>query len=135
MRFSEIPGELVTGRVVKLVPRAELRTRAFPVRVLVKNRVQKKSVVFKAGMLARVTLPVGKARKALLVPKDALTLGGPQPVVVVVQDGKAHMVVVELGVSQGDLIEVRGKLKQGQQVVVRGNEGLAPGRPVVVAGQ
>ena len=135
VRFSEIPGELVTGRIVKVVPRAEVRTRAFPVRVLVKNRVQRKSVVFKAGMLARVTLPVGKMRKALLVPKDALKLGGPQPVVVVVQDGKAHMVVVELGISQDDLIEVRGKLQAGQQVVVRGNEGLFPGAPVAVAGQ
>ena len=134
VRFSEIPGE-VTGRVVKVVPRAEVRTRAFPVRVLVKNRVQQGSLVFKAGMLARVTLTVGKTRKALLVPKDALKLGGPQPVVVVVQDGKAHMVVVELGISQDDLIEVRGELKQGQQVVVRGNEGLFPGGPVAVAGQ
>ena len=72
VRFPAIPGELVTGRVVKVVPRAAMRTRAFPVRVLVKNRVQQKSVVFKAGMLARVTLPVGRARTALLVPKDAL---------------------------------------------------------------
>lgn len=135
VRFSEIPDEMVTGRVVKIVPRAEVRTRAFPVRVLVKNRVQRKSVVFKAGMLARVTLQVGKTRKALLVPKDALRLGGPQPVVVVVREGKAQMLPVELGVSQDDLIEVRGELKPGQQVVVRGNETLRPGQDLEVAGQ
>jgi multidrug efflux pump subunit AcrA (membrane-fusion protein) len=92
----------------------------------------------KAGMLAHVTLAVGQPQPVLLVPKDALVLGGRTPLVYVVEGNSkskqatVRAAAVELGVAdQGD-IQVIGDLKAGQQVVVRGNERLRPGLPVTV---
>jgi hypothetical protein len=76
---------------------------------------------------------------AMLVPKDALVLGGPQPVVFVVdmaapdaKQGKARPVPVQLGVAEGNMIQVTGGVQPGQMVVVQGNERLRPGQDVQI---
>ena len=86
-------------------------------------------------MLARVELPVGQAKKMLMAPKDAVVLNANKRTVFVVDpDSKVvSEVAVELGVSNGDLIEVSGALKAGQQVVIRGNERLRSGQSVSIA--
>lgn len=87
-------------------------------------------------MLAYVTLPVGNPHTALLVPKDALVLGGPSPLVYVVEDDSqtgqsvARAVAVSVGVADGPWIQVTGSLTAGQRVVVQGNERLRSGAPV-----
>ena len=88
-------------------------------------------------MLARVTLAVGPQQDALLVPKDALVLGGPSPVVMVVQTDPetkqsiVNSVPVAVGVADGPLIQVSGSLQKGQEVVVLGNERIFPGQRVI----
>lgn len=140
IEIGALPDEILTGKVVLVVPRADVRSRTFLVKVRVQNRPADGGVLLKAGLFARVMLPVGKRGQALLVPKDALVLGGREPLVYVVDPpGKDHPqasvrpVPVELGVANGNRIQVRGPLKLGQQVVVRGNERLRPGQDVVVS--
>jgi hypothetical protein len=84
-------------------------------------------------------LPTGDKQLALLVPKDALVLGGAQPVVFIVnladanaKQGKVQQMPVHLGLAEGSLIQVRGGLTAGQMVVVQGNERLFPGQDVIV---
>ncbi|MDA0588832.1 MAG: efflux RND transporter periplasmic adaptor subunit [Planctomycetota bacterium] len=134
-----LPQQLFTGTVVRVVPQADLRSRTFPVKVRVENEISEDGPLLKSGMLARATLPTGAKRRALLVPKDALVLGGPSPVVYVVdtaqgnaRTGKARPVPVRTGVADGRLIQVEGELSRGQLVVVRGNERLRPGQEVSV---
>ncbi len=126
------------GTVVRIVPQADLRSRTFPVKLRVNNPRQGSSHLLKAGMLARVLLAVAKPHSALLVPKNALVLGGPKPRVFVLKNNAetsvttAHPVEVEIGRAEGALIQVSGKLQQGDQVVVEGNERLRPGAVVRV---
>ncbi|MBT6155224.1 MAG: efflux RND transporter periplasmic adaptor subunit [Planctomycetaceae bacterium] len=134
------PDELFTGVITQIVPRADIRSRTFPVIIRVKNRIEDEIPRLKAGMLARVELPTGTRRKMPLVPKDALVLGGPKPVVFVVDvdsksksKGVVREVSVGLGVADGGLIQVNGPLKRGQYVVVRGNERLRAGQKVTLA--
>jgi multidrug efflux pump subunit AcrA (membrane-fusion protein) len=88
-------------------------------------------------MFARVWLPVDRKSDVLVVPKDALVLGGPSPVVFVIDPetkeskAKARPVPVQLGIATESWIEVKGELKPGQQVVVEGNERLRPGGEVI----
>ena len=93
----------------------------------------------KSGMYARVMLPTGEKQLATMVQKDALVLGGAQPLVFIVnlagpdaKQGKVQAVPVQLGVSAGSLVQVRGGLAVGQMVVVQGNERLRPGQDVIV---
>lgn len=130
--IDALPEPYVQGKIHRIVPVADPRSRTVPVKVRVKNVVQGEDVLIRPGMFARVWLAVGKPRKALLVPKDAVVLGGRSPVVYV-HDAKgqtANPVPVQLGVSVDDLIEVTGALKAGMKVVVRGNERIFPGTKV-----
>lgn len=130
--------KLFTGHVVLIVPRADLRSRSFPVKIRLENRSVDGEPLLKAGMFAHVTLPVGDPTKAKLVPKDALVLGGPTPVVYVVdfagenpRQGTVRLVPVQLGVASEGLIQIKGDVKVGQSVVVQGNERLRPGQGVI----
>ena len=86
-------------------------------------------------MFARVTLAVGKPTPCVLVPKDAVVLGGPTPMVFVAADapdGKTTVrpVPVTLGPAQGAWIAAIGEIKEGEQVIVEGNERVRPGQEV-----
>jgi RND family efflux transporter MFP subunit len=138
VEVSAWSGEIFQGEVAIIVPRANERARTFPVKIRVQNEPLGKSVKLKAGMFARVDLPISADHvESLLVPRDALVLDGQKRFLFVVDPvassqtkGKVRAVPVELGLSRGDLIQVRGDLQPGQIVVTRGNERLAPGFPV-----
>ncbi|TWT62395.1 efflux RND transporter periplasmic adaptor subunit [Rubinisphaera italica] len=150
----EIPAlqdHLFTGTVEMVIPQADTRSRTFPVKVRLKNTIEfaepseeksetisiKADPLIKSGMQARVHLPTGNKQEALLLPKDALVLGGPQRIVYVVVPGQekepatVKPVPVIVGVANGDHIVVRGDLQEGDQVVIRGNERLRPGQQVI----
>jgi multidrug efflux pump subunit AcrA (membrane-fusion protein) len=127
-----VPGKGFDGSVVAVVPAADMRARTFPVKVRVKN--PEGGPLLKAGMFATVHLPVGGTEKAVLVPKDALVLGGPSPMVYVVAEGKATPVPVEVGLAVDGFVQVKGGVVGGQKVVVRGNERLRPGQAVRIEG-
>jgi RND family efflux transporter MFP subunit len=150
VELPALPKEAFVGAIFQITPQADIRSRSFPVRVRLENRLIKDQPLIKAGMFARVTLPLGQASKTLLVPKDAVVLGGKTPVVWTVATGKpaaapprgappvgegprAVPVPVELGVAEGDWIEVRGPLQPGQTVVMHGNERLMmPNQPIEI---
>ena len=144
VEIEALRGRTWDGQIVSIVPQADARSRSFPVKVRLKNEATPvdsgSSVLIKPGMFARVTLPVGQEDAVTMVPKDALVLGADKPVVWLVTEdpkepnqGTAVPVPVELGVSYGELIEVRGPLQPGQQVVVEGNERIGmPGRQVMI---
>ncbi len=140
----EVPaleGQRFPGRVAVSVPLADPLARTFPVKVRVTNQILPHGPRLMPGMLARVELPVGKKTTAQLVPKDAVVLGGPAPIVFVVDkpepDGPratVRSVQVRLGVASGALVQVIGKLSPGELVVVEGNERLRAGQEVRVTG-
>ncbi|HJQ79042.1 MAG TPA: efflux RND transporter periplasmic adaptor subunit [Lacipirellulaceae bacterium] len=138
----EIPSigrEPLPGVVSAVVPQADVQARTFPVKVRVKNQLTDDGPLVKSGMYARVMLPTGEKQLATLVQKDALVLGGAQPVIFIVnlagpnaKQGKVQPVPVQLGVSEGSMVQVRGGIAAGQMVVVQGNERLRPGQDVIV---
>ena len=134
--FEAAPDRAKPGRVVAVVPDGDARARTFRVRLLVENELMNGAPLLLPGMLARVALPVGPDRRALLAPKDAVVLGGPTPVVFVVDaSGDAatvRPVPVQLGVASGERIQVTGEIAGGERVVVEGNERLRPGQAVRV---
>jgi RND family efflux transporter MFP subunit len=140
LEFDAAPERTWIGRVARIVPQADLRSRNFPVLVTVANIVVDGDPVLRGGMLARAWLPVGKAESVTVVPKDALVLGGNTPLVYVVDvagaaaagpaTGTVRAAGVSLGAAIGSNVEVRSGLERGQLVVVRGNERLRPGMAV-----
>jgi RND family efflux transporter MFP subunit len=142
VEIPALPGRTFQGEVAIIVPQADARSRTFPVKVRLQNQSESDGqLLFKAGMLARATLEVGNFGRGVLVPKDAVVLGGPKPVVYAVDPAPAEMaaqgvggmvraVPVDLGAEDGNWIAARGDLKHGDRVVTQGNERLRPGMPV-----
>ncbi len=137
-----LPDETFQGKVAAIVPQADVRSRTFPVKILVENRIASAGEpILKGGMLARAELKTENSPKALLVPKDALVLGGSSTVIWTIdpksieslpgnmQLANAIPVAVTVGISEGELIEVKGDLEAGTLVVIRGNERIPPSRP------
>ncbi|MBW2450483.1 MAG: efflux RND transporter periplasmic adaptor subunit [Deltaproteobacteria bacterium] len=117
-----------SGKIYSVLPQGDPNSRTFPVRIHLANPDHK----IKSGMEAMVTFNLSTEIKALLVPKDAVVTAGDNRLVFTVNDGKAISVPVKIiGYYDGD-VAVEGDLKPGDQVVIRGNERLRPGQPVVV---
>jgi HlyD family secretion protein len=135
-----LPDRVFMGKVISTIPQADIRARTFPVKIRVKNEIGPDGPLLKAGMYARAALPVGEQVLATLVPKDAIVLGGPQPMVVVINGATAEgetgtpvSTPVQMGVAYHDWIQVTGGLKPGQLVVAQGNERIRPGQSVIVS--
>ena len=133
--FDAAPDRAWIGKVARIVPQADLRSRSFPVRIQLENRVVDGVPLLKGGMLARAWLPVGAMDNVTVVPKDALVLGGPIPIVFCIDsaDGKTgtvRPVEIALGSAIEGHVAVRSGLQPGLLVVVRGNERLRPGMQV-----
>jgi len=140
VEVPSVKNRVFTGAVNAIVPQGDTRARTFPVNIRVKNEIFNEGPILKSGMYARVELPTGEPIHSLMVPKDAIVLGGVSPIVFVIRSGegasatksKVASVTVELGVAAGEWIAVKGDLDEGDQVVVEGNERLRPEQAVTV---
>ena len=119
-------GRKLKGKVSAIVPSGDVRTRTFPVKVRVKN-----SASLIEGMEARVSLPTGKKKKALIVDRDAVIKKFGKQVIFVVEEGKAQMLPVSVIGYAGSKAGVSAEgLKAAMMVVTKGNERLNHGQAV-----
>jgi RND family efflux transporter MFP subunit len=126
--ITSIPGKVFAGKVQSILPSGNSGSRTYPVRIFIPNPGMK----IKSGMEAAVVFSLDGGKKALLVQKDAVVPAGDNRMVFTVKDGTALPVIVKvLGYYDGNAA-VEGDLKPGDKVVIRGNERLRPGQPVMV---
>ena len=125
--LESLPGLRIRGRISAIIPRADPQARTFPLKVRIPNRRGRLGV----GMLAQVSLPVGKPHRASVVPKDAVFRRGPKEFVYLMNgDNTVSLVPVQTGQGVGSWVEVRSGVEPGQNVITRGNERLRPGQVV-----
>lgn len=125
--IDALPGRTFTATVAQILPAGDPASRTFPVKLLLDNP----DLIIHPGFFARAVFS-STSDVGMVVPKDAVVYQGPAAHVVAVRDGKAVVVPVTVGPSQGGMIAVSGDLKEGDQVAIYGNEALREGQPVVV---
>jgi RND family efflux transporter MFP subunit len=134
VEIAALAGQTFPGRVAVINPQADARARTFPVKVRVDNQFVDGQPQIKAGMFARVSLPVGKPVARTLVPKDAVVLGGPSPMIFMAAGPPDKAVVkpvpVKLGPATGAWIAVTGDVQPGDPIIVEGNERVRPGMEI-----
>jgi len=124
---AQANGQNLIGTVIAIVPRGDIATRTFPVKIRTPNQF---SLI--EGMSARVILPTGSSKKTLIVPRDAVIPKFGQMVVFTVTDSKANMIPVQnIGYNGLNVGVESQRLKEGMFVVVKGNERLRNGQAVV----
>ena len=120
-------GNNLRGKVIAVVPRGDVATRTFPVKIRTINEFE-----LIEGMSAKVTLPTADSTQALIVPRDAVIAKFGQDVVYAVSDSRARMVPVNVIGYNGLNAGVESdELKAGMLVVVGGNERLNDKQAVV----
>jgi multidrug efflux pump subunit AcrA (membrane-fusion protein) len=97
-------------------------------------RLDVDSSVWTVGESVRLSMPTAAAKEVLAVPRDALVLRREGASLFKVTDElKVVHVKVIVGLGAGALIEVFGNLNVGDEVVIRGAEGLSDGMTVAVS--
>jgi RND family efflux transporter MFP subunit len=118
------------GIVTGFAPIATQETHTFPVIVTLDNSEGRLG----SGMLVRAVLSLKATFSSLAVSKDAIVRQGNQTMIYTITDGKAAPIPVTTSSNQGDLVAITGPgLSEGMPVVVRGNERIFPGAPVMTA--
>jgi membrane fusion protein (multidrug efflux system) len=126
--FDALGRRAFTGKVAQILPEADPNSRTFAVKLLLDNP----KMEIRPGFFGRAALVWKTAEASVVVPKDAVVTQGERSHVVAVRQGKAVLVPVERGLAQNGEIAVKGELKAGEQVVVRGNESLREGDMLMV---
>ncbi len=119
-------GQVYSGEFAYIVPRGDISTRTFNIRLTLKN-----ASTLIEGMEAYVQLPNGLKQQSLLVPRDAVIKQFGQNVVFIAKDGKSMMIPVQVSGYQEELAAVSGSgLSKSMQVVVKGNERIRDGQAI-----
>jgi RND family efflux transporter MFP subunit len=93
----------------------------------------KKPTALAAGTTVQVRLITGHHDQALVIPSAAVVKDDDDTfVMVVTSDNKAHKHKIVLGLTTETMVEVTSGLTAGDQVVVRGQDGLPDGAAVTV---
>lgn len=114
------------GRVARVSPNVSAQSRTLTVEAEVENGEN----LLKPGQFATVRVLMPQTDPAVLVPARSVRSDGTTSRVFVIRDGVAHEVLVATGVQDGDLMEVKGNVKEGDLVAVSNVEQLADGMPV-----
>ena len=120
-------GDVVTGVIRAVSPSIDPQTRT----ALVYADLEKPGAL-RAGMFAEGRLRVGKA-DVTVIPRQSVVFRDGYPYVFVMgEGGKVLQRRIESGPPQGEFIEVRSGLKDGEKVVARGAGFLSDGDIVKV---
>jgi RND family efflux transporter MFP subunit len=124
-------GKNLKGRFLSFIPRGDVATRTFSVKVRLRN-----TAGLIEGMAARAMLPSGEGSTGLLVSRDAVIRKSGRDVVFVMEDGKAKEVPVRVTGFSGMMAGIEGTgLREGVKVVVKGNERIRDGQLLKVTGK
>ena len=117
------PDRKFSGTVARIAHALDQKTRTMPVELDVVNR----NGLLSPGMYPSVHWPVRQTRPVLLVPKTSVVTTTERTFVIRDQSGRSEWVDVKTGAADGDLIEVIGNLRSGEQVILRATDEIREG--------
>ena len=127
LRTDAFPDTPVEGRVTRISPDVNLKSRAFSIEADVPNP----DGALKPGTFARVRVATSHVDRALVVPFTAVQTRYGTSVVFVVRDDTLASTEVKLGDRLGPRVEIVDGLQAGVTIVAEGVEGLSSGIKVV----
>ena len=127
LEVDAYPGQVFPGKVYAIDPGLAEDTRSIGVRARVPNDKGK----LRPGLFARVRLVVAQRDNAILVPEQAIVPQGDKLFVYVIEDGKAALRPVRVGMRQAGRAEIVEGIQAGDVVITAGVQKIGPGAPVM----
>jgi Cu(I)/Ag(I) efflux system membrane fusion protein len=114
VRVAAVPGTTLIGKLTYIYPYAESKTRTIKARLEFDNS----DLLLKPDMFADVNILASPRENVVVVPSEAIVRSGLREQVFVARGaGKFEPREIEVGLSGGELTEVRSGLTAGEEVV------------------
>jgi multidrug efflux pump subunit AcrA (membrane-fusion protein) len=123
---SAWPDRNFSGRIARISPNVTPTSRTLTVEAEIENS----SGVLKPGQFATVRILQSRAAPATLVPARAVRTESGVSRVFVIKDGHAQERLVQLGQTEGDLVEIKGGVSANENVATSNIEQLSDGMAV-----
>lgn len=123
---SAWPDRSFSGRIARISPNVTPTSRTLTVEAEIENG----SGVLKPGQFATVRILESRAAPATLVPARAVRTESGVSRVFVIKDGHAQERLVQVGQMEGDLVEVKSGVAEGENVATSNIEQLSDGMAV-----
>jgi multidrug efflux pump subunit AcrA (membrane-fusion protein) len=123
---SAWPDRNFSGRIARISPNVTPTSRTLTVEAEIENS----SGLLKPGQFATVRILQSRAAPATLVPARAVRTESGVSRVFVIKDGHAQERLVQLGQTEGDLVEIKGGVAAGENIATSNIEQLADGMAV-----
>lgn len=123
---SAWPDRSFSGRIARVSPNVTPTSRTMTVEAEIENS----SGALKPGQFATIRILQSRAEPALLIPARAIKTEAGVNRVYVIKDGRAQERVVQLGQTEGDLVEIKAGVAADEPVATSNLELLADGMAV-----
>jgi RND family efflux transporter MFP subunit len=120
----------LTGVLTRVDPSADQLTKKVGIEIAYDN--QERKLVHET--FVPLTIPVRDETKndSFFLPLSAVSITANENYVFLAKDGKAVKNIVELGATEGEKIEIKSGLKNGDEVIIEGNRDLENGQSVQI---
>lgn len=124
----EIPSlnQTFEGTIHRISAEADARSRTFQVEVVIENADGR----LRSGMRARVSIQKNHLENVVVAPLDSLMQGIDGSEAVVVHEGKARVIVAQVGPTRGSYGVITHGLAPGDQLIIHGQTDLVNDEPV-----
>ena len=126
VNVSAYPDRAFSGRVARISPNVTATSRTLTVEAEIENG----DGALKPGQFATVRIQQSASAQAVLVPARAVHTEGASSHLFVIKNGRAEQRQVQIGQAEGDLVEIRSGVAEGEQVATSNIEQLSDGMAV-----
>ncbi|PAF52172.1 efflux RND transporter periplasmic adaptor subunit [Helicobacter sp. 13S00477-4] len=114
-----------SGKITAMIPKADIRSRTFPIHIALKNDGS-----FLDGMPVEAMLNIDGKSSGFIVPRDSVVNYLGYPSIFIIKNNQAFAVHIEVLSIQDSLALIRGKISEGDKVVYRGQDRLQNGSDI-----
>jgi len=126
LKIEAVKDRIFSGKVVFISPNLDTETRSVRVKAVMENS----DGLLKPGFFCHVKIILHTNPEAVVIPEEAVSPRGESFFVYTVENNKAVLKQIELGLRMTGRVEVKKGLKEGEQVIVAGLQRVTDTGPV-----
>ncbi len=122
-QVSAYPDRKFAGTIVRVLPTLDTQSRTLKVEAEIENV----NGLLKPGQFATVRITQSKPEPAVMIPASAIRTDGEKNIVFVVKDGIANERLVQTGLLENDMIEIKQGVQENETVATNNLDKLGDG--------
>lgn len=127
--LTSAPGKVYVGKVETLSPAPALGTYTYPVTIALDNSKGE----LMSGQFAEVSIKAEESKNAICVPSKAVIMKNGETIVVVVNENQtATYKPVEIGIDNGEMVEIVKGIEKGEKIAISGQDFVEDGAKVKI---